>query len=94
MYQAVAYNKRTNIVHVWDDQKGHVQIKYKPYAYRKATYGKLVALDGQTVEKVYNPGDEQGLYENDLNPETLIFLIRTIFFYFLFSFFYKQDTSN
>ena len=69
MYQAVAYHKRTNIVHVWDDQKGHVEIKYKPYAYRKATYGRLVALDGNTVEKVYNVEGQEGLYEADLNPE-------------------------
>ena len=63
MYQAVSYHKRTNTVHIWDDEKGHVQIKYKPYAYRKSSYGRLVALDGQTVDKVYNPGDEEGLYE-------------------------------
>ena len=69
MYQAIAYHKRTNKVHVWDDQKGHITINYKPYAYRKATYGKLVALDGKRVEKVYNPGEERGLYESDLNPE-------------------------
>ena len=69
MYQAVAFHKRTNTVHIWDDQKGHVEIKYKPYAYRKATYGRLVALDGQTVEKVYNPEGQEGLYEADINPE-------------------------
>ena len=69
MYQAIAYHKRTNTVHVWDDQKGHVEIKYKPYAYRKATYGRLVALDGNTVEKVYNVEGQEGLYEADLNPE-------------------------
>ena len=70
MYQAVAYQKRTNTVHVWDDQKGHVQIKYKPYAYRKSSYGKFVALDGKQVDKVYNPEQgERGLYESDINPE-------------------------
>ena len=70
MYQAVAFHKRTNTVHIWDDKKGHVQVKYKPYAYRKATYGRLVALDGNTVEKVYNPEGQEGLYEADINPET------------------------
>ena len=35
MYQAVAYHKRTNKVHIWDDTKGHFTINYKPYAYRK-----------------------------------------------------------
>ena len=70
MYQAVAYHKRTNKVHIWDDKKGHITVNYKPYAYRKATYGNMVALDGATVQRVDNPGpEEQGLYENDLNPE-------------------------
>ena len=49
MYQAVAYKKRTNTVHVWDDKKGHVQIKYKPYAYAKNPNGQHIALDGTPV---------------------------------------------
>ena len=53
MYQAVAYHKNSNTVHVWDDKKGHLQIKYRPYAYKKSSYGKLVALDGKQVEKIY-----------------------------------------
>ena len=71
MYQAVAYQQRTNTVHIWDDQKGHLQIKYKPYAYRKSSYGKYVALDGNTVDKVFQfDKEEEGLYEADINPET------------------------
>ena len=41
MYQAVAYNKRTNKVHIWDDAKGHITIDYKPYAYRKSISSRL-----------------------------------------------------
>tara|TARA_R110002074_G_scaffold326791_2_gene497278 strand:+ start:1410 stop:3890 length:2481 start_codon:yes stop_codon:yes gene_type:complete len=70
MYQAVAYNKNSNTVHVWDDHKGHQKIKYKPYAYKKSSYGDKIALDGQRVEKVYNPEQGiDGLYEADINPE-------------------------
>ena len=70
MYQAVAYHKNSNTVHIWDDHKGHLKIKYKPYAYRKSSYGDMVALDGQRVEKVMNPDQgAEGLYEADLNPE-------------------------
>jgi len=43
MYQSVAYHQKTNTVHIWDDVKGHLQIKYKPYAYRKSSYGEYVA---------------------------------------------------
>ncbi len=28
MYQAVAYQRRNNTVHIWDDVKGHLKIKY------------------------------------------------------------------
>ena len=70
MYQAVSYHKRTNTVHIWDDQKGHIKVDYKPYAYRKSNYGKFVALDGKQVEKVYNPDpNDRNLYEADINPE-------------------------
>ena len=71
MYQAVAYNRNSNMVHIWDDVKGHLKVKYKPYAYRKSSYGKHVALDGNRVEKVFDfDKDDRGLYESDINPET------------------------
>jgi DNA polymerase elongation subunit (family B) len=71
MYQAVAYHNKTNTVHIWDDVKGHVQVKYKPYAYRKSSYGEHVALDGTKLDKVTDfDREEQGLYESDINPET------------------------
>ena len=70
MYQAVAYQKRTNTVHVWDDQKGHVQIKYKPYAYAKNANGQHIALDGTRLSKVTRfDREDPALYESDLNPE-------------------------
>lgn len=71
MYQAVAYHNKTNTVHIWDDVKGHIQVKYKPYAYRKSSYGEYVALDGTKLDKVTDfDREEQGLYESDINPET------------------------
>jgi DNA polymerase elongation subunit (family B) len=71
MYQAVAYQNKTNTVHIWDDVKGHIQVKYKPYAYRKSSYGTHVALDGTKLDKVTDfDREEQGLYESDINPET------------------------
>ena len=70
MYQAVAYHKRTNTVHLWDDVKGHLKIKYKPYAYRKNDYGNFEALDGTKLERVDNHDrEERGLFEADINPE-------------------------
>ena len=70
MYQAVAYQHHNNTVHIWDDVKGHVKIKYKPYAYAKNSSGTLTTLDGTRVDKVWNPDQEAlGLYESDINPE-------------------------
>ena len=70
MYQAVAYQRRSNTVHVWDDQKGHVQIKYKPYAYAKNANGQHIALDGTRLSKVTRfDREDTTLYESDLNPE-------------------------
>lgn len=71
MYQAIAYRNSDNSIHIWDDAKGYFNFKYKPYAYRKSTYGTFVALDGERVNKVTDIDQhEQGLYENDVNPET------------------------
>jgi DNA polymerase elongation subunit (family B) len=71
MYQAVAYRKEDNTVHIWDDIRGYFQLKYKPYAYQKDPNGEHVALDGTKLRKVYNfDREEPNLYEADINPET------------------------
>jgi len=71
MYQAIAYRNKDNSIHIWDDTKGYYSFKYQPYAYRKATYGEHVALDGERVTKISEfDRNEPGLYEHDINPET------------------------
>jgi len=70
MYQACAYEKSTNTVHIWDDKKGHLKIKYKPYCYERSDYGDMVALDGNRVKKIDTPAaDHPGLYESDIAPD-------------------------
>lgn len=70
MYQAIAYNRSLNLIHIWDDKKGYFKLKYKPYGYRKSSYGKFQTLDGHRVERVENPDpEEKGLYESDVSPE-------------------------
>ena len=74
MYQNIAFEKSKNLLHIWDDEKGHFTMPYKKYAYRKNNNGKYVALDGNRVEKVYD-WDETDLqrgviYESDIGPET------------------------
>ena len=74
MYQNIAYQKNKNLIHVWDDKKGHMQFPFKKYAYKKSAHGKFVALDGSKLEKVTKWDDsdlQRGqIYESDINPET------------------------
>jgi DNA polymerase elongation subunit (family B) len=74
MYQNIAFQKNKNLLHIWDDTKGHIKFHFKKYAYKKNTHGKYVALDGSKVDKVYDWDEAdiaRGLiYESDINPET------------------------
>jgi DNA polymerase elongation subunit (family B) len=71
MYQAVAYRRKDNTIHIWDDKRGYKQLKYRSYAYRKHPNGDHVALDGTKLEKVFRfDREDPSLYESDVNPET------------------------
>lgn len=74
MYQNIAHQKSKNILHIWDDRKGHIRIPFKKYAYKRSSHGRHVALDGNKVDKVtdWDEADiQRGLiYESDINPET------------------------
>jgi len=73
-YQNISYQKNKNLIHVWDDKKGHLQFPFKKYAYKRSSNGRQVALDGTRVDKVteWDEADiQRGLiYESDINPET------------------------
>ncbi len=46
MYQAIGYDKKNNIMHVWDDELGHQRFPFQPYAYLPADNGDYMSLDG------------------------------------------------
>jgi DNA polymerase elongation subunit (family B) len=73
-YQNACYQRTKNIVHIWDDKHGHLQIPYKKYAYKKNAHGKYTALDGSKLEKVTSWDDSDIdrnlMYESDINPVT------------------------
>jgi hypothetical protein len=52
MYQNIHVDRKTNTVHLWDDQKGYLKFAYKKYAYKKSPSGRSVTLDGTKVDKV------------------------------------------
>ena len=53
MYQNIYYQRHKNIVHIWDDKRGHLQIPFKKYAYMKHSSGKYRSIYGDKLKKVY-----------------------------------------
>lgn len=71
MYQHCYYSRRTNTMHIWDDEHGYVHFEYEPYAYKPSEYGEYVSLYGDRLEKVesFKP-NSPNLFESDVIPET------------------------
>ena len=70
MYQNIAFHKKTNTMHVWDDELGHKTINFQPYGYLPDDNGKYVSLNGQRLSKTAgNHKDNRNAYESDLNAE-------------------------
>jgi len=73
MYQDIYYDNFKNKVHIWDDEKGHITIPYKKYAYTKDNYGTFVSLYGDKLKKIYKfDKNTKNLWESDVNPETRV----------------------
>jgi len=71
MYQTSYFNKKTQIVHLWDDEKGYLKIPYQPYAYQKNKTGKYISLYGDKLEKITEfSKNDKTLFESDVNPVT------------------------
>jgi DNA polymerase elongation subunit (family B) len=69
-YQAIGYDKKTGIMHVWDDELGHQKFPFKPYAYLPSDTGQYQSLDGVRLDRVDgNWKDNAAAYESDLNEE-------------------------
>ena len=69
-YQSIGYDKKTGIMHVWDDELGHQKFPFKPYAYLPDEAGQFQSLDGVKLSRVDgNWKDNSTAYESDLNEE-------------------------
>ena len=71
MYQNIYIEKPKQgkpIVHIWDDVKGHLKIKYKPYAYAKNPSGALgdkLSIDDPLLKQIhYSAKDKITLYSS------------------------------
>ena len=70
MYQAIGFDRKNNIMHVWDDEVGHQKFPFQPYAYLPAADGDYQSLDGTKLTRVAgNHKDNSKSYESDINEE-------------------------
>ena len=71
MYQNIFVSKKDHLVYLWDDEKGLVTFKNKPYAYKKSPNGMYRSMYGDKLEKVNRyQYEDTGLFESDVNAET------------------------
>ena len=79
MYQNIFVEKteRGSLIHIWDDEKGHITFPFKKYAYRKSKAGTFTSLYGDKLEKVTNYDyNDPGLFESDVPVETRVLIDR------------------
>lgn len=78
MYQNIYYSRKTNSIHLWDDNKGYMEFPYKKYCYIKTPSGDKVALSGHKVKKIFKWDKEDEsrgiLYESDVSPELRVLI--------------------
>ena len=64
MYQAIGYDKKAGIMHVWDDELGHRKFPFQAYGYLPNPNGTYQALDGTRLNQVSgNHRDNPKSYE-------------------------------
>jgi len=75
MYQNIYIDKKTETVHLWDDQKGYVTFPVPKYAYRKKPGGRYRSVYGDELEKVTNFNrNDPSIFEGDVPPETRVLI--------------------
>jgi DNA polymerase elongation subunit (family B) len=78
MYKSIYYDKRENVIHIWDDIDGYKKESFDLYSYGyKVVKSDTVikSLYGENVKKIYphrygrNIVENEELYESDVNHE-------------------------
>jgi DNA polymerase elongation subunit (family B) len=72
MYQNIFVDRRNEVVHLWDDEKGHVEFPVDAirYAYRKKQGGEFKSLYGDELEEImYYQDNDPTLFESDVSVE-------------------------
>ena len=85
MYQSIDYDKKNNVIHVWDDELGHQKFQFQPYGYLPDPNGDFQSIDGTQLKQVPgNHKDNPKSYESDLGE-----VVRT-----LIDLYYDSDTPS
>ena len=70
MYKNAYYQREKNLMHIWDDVRGHMTFPYTRYAYERAAKGEYESIYGDKLTKIYKfTKDDPDLFESDV-PET------------------------
>ena len=72
MYQNIYFEKNSNLMHVWDDERGYYTKKYRRYAYVRDGNGSFESIYGERLKRItyWNKEDNLKLYESDVNEVT------------------------
>lgn len=77
MYQNIYVNNKAEMVHIWDDNRGRIDIPMSSvkYAYRKKAGGRYRSVYGDELEKVtfFNRNDPS-IFEGDVPTETRVLI--------------------
>lgn len=75
MYNAIYYDRKGEILHLFDDTYGYICKKYKDFAFRKKRGGMYRSLWGDELEKTISfDFKDSSLFESDLPVETKILI--------------------
>jgi DNA polymerase elongation subunit (family B) len=85
MYQNIYYQRRNNIMHIWDDVTGYRSFPHTKYAYVEDPNGEYTSIYGHRLSKTYDlSGDKDDYFEIDV-PDTTRVLVDT---------YYNDDTPS
>lgn len=75
MYQAIYCDRKTGMIHLWDDEHSYTSFKDQPYAYKKSRNGKYKSIFGDSLERItrFNPRDPS-LFLSDVPSDTRVLI--------------------
>ena len=78
MYKNIFYERKKNLIHLWDDRAGYTTHPFRKYAYVRDNDGDYISIHGDKLRKItdIDNHNKKDLFESDVNEMTR-FLIDT-----------------